>query len=161
MTVHSIKAPSHNTVIILDNHRADQFRERGRASSPFYVILSVLEKPVVSLELLLTPTPRRGAVVPLSMEIMNLETPAARTPALISYARPAASVDTLNNPFKQLSEDYQSSVLSVTYNSIESPVRLQDVTMEGMLDDSLFSAANTATSPAATVTIRRPIASSG
>ena len=79
-TIRWLRVPSHTD--IPGNERADGLAEEGGVSSPLYHVLSLLEKPVVSLELPATPTPRRAPAVPRSLDINDLIAPSRDTLAL-------------------------------------------------------------------------------
>ena len=83
MRLRLIKVPSHTVAIIAGNRHADHLAEVGRFSSPLYQVLSVPERPVISLELPFTPTPRRAQAVPRSVDILELATPQNETPVLV------------------------------------------------------------------------------
>ena len=68
-----LRVPSHTD--ILGNERADVLAEEGGVSSPLYHVLSLPDRPAVSLELPSTPTPRRAPAVPRSLELHDLITP--------------------------------------------------------------------------------------
>ena len=79
-TVKWIRVPSHTD--IPGNERADVLADEGRVSSPLYHVLSLPDKPIVSLELPSTPTPRRAPAVPRSLELHDVITPSGDTPSL-------------------------------------------------------------------------------
>ena len=79
-TLKWIRVPSHTG--IPGNERADVLAEEGRVSSPLYHVLSLPDRPIVSLELPATPTPRRALAVPRSMELHDVITPSGDTPSL-------------------------------------------------------------------------------
>ena len=83
MRLRWIKVPSHTVAVIAGNRHADHLAEVGRFSSPLYQVLSVPERPVISLELPFTPTPRRAQAVPRSVDILELATPLNETPVLV------------------------------------------------------------------------------
>ena len=72
-TVKWLRVPSHTD--IPGNERAHVLAEEGRVSSPLYHVLSLPDRPVVSLELPSTPTPRRAPAVPRSLELHDVITP--------------------------------------------------------------------------------------
>ena len=72
--------PNHTD--IRGNERADVLAEEGRVSSPLYHVLSLPHRPVVSLELPSTPTPRSAPAVPRSLELHDVITPSGDTPSL-------------------------------------------------------------------------------
>ena len=74
-----IRVPSHTN--IPGNERADRLAEEGRISSPLFHVLSLPERPVISLELPSTPTPQRAPAVPHSLEMNDIITPSHDTPA--------------------------------------------------------------------------------
>ena len=78
-TVKWIPVPSHTD--IPGNERADVLAEEGRVSSPLYHVLSLPDRPIVSLELPATPTPRRAPAVPRSLELHDVITPSGDTPS--------------------------------------------------------------------------------
>ena len=79
-TVKWLRVPSHTD--IRGNERADVLAEEGRVRSPLYHVLSLPDRPVVSLELPSTPTPRRAPAVPRSLERHDAITPSGDTPSL-------------------------------------------------------------------------------
>ena len=83
MRLRWIKVPSHTIAVIEGNRHADHLAEVGRSSSPLYQVLSVPERPVISLELPCTATPRRAKAVPRSVDIPELATPLNETPVLV------------------------------------------------------------------------------
>ena len=78
-TVRWLRVPSHTN--IRGNEQGDRLVEEGRINSPLYHVLSLLERAVISLELLSTPIPRRASTVPRSLEINDIITPSHDTPA--------------------------------------------------------------------------------
>ena len=79
-TVKWIRVPKHTD--IPGNERADVLADEGRVSSPLYHVLSLPDRPTVSLELPSTPTPRRAPAVPRSLELHNVITPSGDTLSL-------------------------------------------------------------------------------
>ena len=64
------------------NERVDILAEEGRVNSPLYNVLSLLDRPVVSLEVPSTSTPQRAPAVLRSLELQDVINPSRGTPAL-------------------------------------------------------------------------------
>ena len=79
-TVKWIRVPSHTD--IPGNERVDVLADEGGVSSPLYHVLSLPDRPTISLELPSTPTPRRAPAVPRSLELHDVITPSGDTPSL-------------------------------------------------------------------------------
>ena len=75
-----VRVPSHTD--IPGNERADVLAEEGRVSSPLYHVLSLPDRPIVSLELPATSTLREAPAVPRSLELHDVITPSGDTPSL-------------------------------------------------------------------------------
>ena len=115
MRLRWIKVPSHTVAVIAGNHHADHLAEVRRFSSPLYHVLSVPERPVISLELPFTPTPRRAQAVPRSVDILELTTPLNETPVLVPgshHRTPAAPPSIQHTPIRCLFGSPQGSHVS-------------------------------------------------
>ena len=115
MRLRWIKVPGHTIAVIASNRHADHLAEVGRSSSPLYQVLSVPERPVISLELPFTPTPRRGQAFPRSVDILELATPLNETPVLVPgshHRTPATPPSILHTPIRCLFGSPQGSHVS-------------------------------------------------
>ena len=115
MCLRWIKVPSHTIAVISGDRHADHLAEVGRFSSALHQVLSVPERPVISLELPFTPMPRRAQAVPRSVDILELANPPNKTPVLVPsshHRTPATPPSIQHTPMRCLFGSPQGSHVS-------------------------------------------------